>query len=132
LPVKGSFDCGESPRRPASAQDDKTALGNRASRMRLLVGNQAGFLVLAEHRIRAFVRGRSGQQLLFAVNQAAGVVGGQLKPVAVRNRVGGAGFHAIAAEDAAVVIDVVNLGVTLGAADPLLGGVLGRLDVNAV
>src|SRR5580704_10795288 len=82
----------------------------------LLIGDEASIFVLAEDRVSAFVRGCSGEQLLFAVDQVAGVVGGQLKTVAVRNGVGGTGFHAIAAEDAAVVIDVVDLGVTLSAA----------------
>src|SRR5271166_1384437 len=100
--------------------------------VRLLVGHQAGLLVLAEDRVRTFMRRRTGEQLLLAVNQIAGVVGGQLETVPVRNRVSGTRFHAVAAEDAAVVIDVVNLGVTLGATHALLGGVLSGFDVNTV
>ena len=52
--------------------------------------------------------------------------------MAVGDGVGGAGFDAVAAEDAAVVVDVVDLGVALGGGDALLLGVLGRLDVDAV
>src|SRR5271157_1270216 len=98
----------------------------------LFIRYQAGFFVLAEDGVCAFVRGRTREQLLLAVNQVAGVVRGQLEAVTVGDRVGGAGFHAVAAEDAAVVIDVVNLGVTLGAADTLLGSVLGGLNVDAI
>ncbi len=47
------------------------------------------------------------------------------------NRVGGAGFHAVAAKDAAVVIDVVHAGITLASADADLIGVLLSLDINA-
>src|SRR5689334_13460655 len=72
------------------------------------------------------------KKLLFAVHQVAGVVSGQFEPVAMGDGVSGTGLNAVAAEDAAVVIDVVNLGVTLSAADPILRGVLGSLNVNAV
>src|SRR5206468_4334677 len=78
------------------------------------------------------VRGCAGEQLLFAVDQVAGVERGQLETMAVRDGVGGAGLDAIAAEDATVVIDVVDLGVTLGAADAMRFRVLRRLDVNAI
>lgn len=46
--------------------------------------------------------------------------------------VGGAGLDAIAAEDAAVVVDVVDLGVALRGGDALLSGVFRSLDKNAV
>ena len=52
--------------------------------------------------------------------------------MAVGDGVGGAGLDTVAAEDAAVVIDVVDLGVTLGAGDTLFGGVFGGLDVDAI
>src|SRR5215469_17914996 len=48
------------------------------------------------------------------------------------DRVGRARLDAIAAKDAAVVIDVVDLGVALRGRDALLLGVLCRLDINAV
>src|SRR5882757_9295582 len=50
----------------------------------------------------------------------------------VRDRVGGAGFHAIAAEDTSIVVNVINLGVTLRAGDALFGGVLGGFYINTV
>src|ERR1017187_1044457 len=82
--------------------------------------------------VGAFVRRSASQQLFLAVNQAAGIECGQLESVSVGDGVSGAGFHAVAAEDAAIVIDVVNLGVALGAADAAGLGVLRRFDVNAV
>ena len=70
--------------------------------------------------------------MLLAVDQIAGVECGQLKTVTVRNGIGGAGFDAIATKDAAVVIDVVNLGVPFCSADAVLGCVIGCLDIDAV
>jgi hypothetical protein len=72
------------------------------------------------------------QHLLLAHNQVRRAKCRQFKAVAVRNRVCGTRFHAVSAENAAVVVDVVNLGVALGAADAVFRRVLGRLDVNAV
>src|ERR1043166_9069453 len=72
------------------------------------------------------------KHLLFAVDQIGRIQCGDLKSVAVRDGVGGAGLDTISAEDAAVVIDVINLRIALGAGDALLGGVLGSLDINAI
>src|SRR6266849_1370215 len=52
--------------------------------------------------------------------------------MSVRDRVGRASFHAVSAKNAAVVIDVVNLGVPLRAAYATCGGIVGGLDVDAV
>ena len=89
-------------------------------------------LSLIEYRVCSHVRWPGSQHLLFAVNQVAGVIAGDFETVSVRDRVRGTGLDAISAEDASVVVDVIDLGVTLGAAHPMLCGVLGRLDVNAV
>ena len=59
------------------------------------------------------------QHVFLAHHQVGGVQRGQLETVAVGDGVGGAGFNAIAAEDAAVVVDVVDLGVALGGGDAL-------------
>ena len=72
------------------------------------------------------------EELLLAVNQGVRIVGGNLKPVAVDDGVARAGLHAVATEDAPVVINVVNLCVTLRSADPLLAGILSRFNVNAI
>ena len=76
--------------------------------------------------------GIGGKHILFAFDQRGRVVAGRFEAVAVRDRVGGAGLHTIAAEDAAVVIDVVDLGVALAAGDPRGGGILGRFDIDTV
>src|SRR5438045_2877545 len=70
-----------------------------------------------ENRVRSQMRRLGREQLLFAINQIRRVKGRQLKSVSVRNRVRRASFNAVSAENAAVVIDVVDLGVTLCAAD---------------
>src|SRR3990167_5239193 len=72
------------------------------------------------------------QQLFFAVDQAGDVVAGQLEAVAVGDGVGGAGLHAVAAENAAVVVNVIDGGVAFSGADAPLGGVVGGFDVDAV
>ena len=70
--------------------------------------------------------------MLLAVNQVAGIERRQLKSVPVSDRVGRTSFDAVSAKDAAVVIDVVNLGVALCAANAISSGVFGGLDVNAI
>src|SRR5437868_11532931 len=50
----------------------------------------------------------------------------------MRDGVRRAGLHAITAEDATVVVDVVNLRVTLGGRDALLFRILGRLNIDTV
>src|SRR5579875_527617 len=72
------------------------------------------------------------QHIFLALDQRGGVIAGHFETVAVRYCVGGAGFDAISAEDAAVVIDVVNLGVALATGDADLIGVFGGFDIDAV
>src|SRR5215471_10301144 len=76
--------------------------------------------------------GDGDQHLLLAVDECGGVVAGDLKSVAMGDGVGGAGFDAKSAKDAAVVIDVINLGVALAAADSKRIGVFGGFDVDAI
>src|SRR5437879_8417026 len=52
--------------------------------------------------------------------------------MAVRDRVGGAGFHAISAEDAARIIDIVDAGVAFAGGDALRFRIIRRFDVDAV
>src|SRR5437868_462794 len=75
---------------------------------------------------------RWGQHLFLAIDKVGGVHGSNLKAVPVGDGVGGAGFHAVSAKDAAVVIDVVNLSVALGAAYAVLFGIVGGLNINAI
>lgn len=78
------------------------------------------------------IRRYGNEQRFFAIDKVAGVEGRQLEAVAVGNGVSRAGFNAVAAEDAAVVVNVIDLGVTLSAADAVLFSVLGSFNVNAV
>src|SRR5689334_16967331 len=50
----------------------------------------------------------------------------------VRDRIGGTSLYAVTAKDAAVVVDVVDLRVSLAAAEARFCCVLGRFDVNAI
>src|ERR1035437_8319678 len=72
------------------------------------------------------------QHVFLAHDQVSGVQRGQLEAVAVGDSVGGAGFNAVAAKDAAVVVDVENLGVALRGGDANGVGVIGGLDINAI
>lgn len=84
-------------------------------------------------RSRSWCAGRPRlEELFLAVNHCVDVVRGQIDAVPVRNRVSGAGLDAIAAKNASVIVNVVNLGVTLRSTDPLLLGVIRGFDVNAV
>jgi hypothetical protein len=74
----------------------------------------------------------SFKELLFAIDHGVDVVGSEFEAVTVSDGVGGAGFDAIAAEDAARVVDVVDLGVTVGVRNAIFGGVFGGFDVNAI
>jgi hypothetical protein len=73
-----------------------------------------------------------GQHLLFAVNKIAGVKCRQLETVAMRDCVRRAGLHAVPAKDTSIVVDVINSGVTLRAADPILRGVVCCLNIDAI
>ena len=73
-----------------------------------------------------------GQHLLLAVNQITGIKRSQLKSMAMRNRVRGTSLHAIAAENASIVVDVVDLGIALGATHAVFGGVVRGLYVDAI
>src|ERR1700733_6625202 len=97
-----------------------------------LLGSTAIHVSLIEHDIRSHVRWPGSQHLLLAVHQIAGVKRGQLEAVAMCNRIGGAGLYAVAAENAAIVVDVVDLSVAFGAAHALFRGVIGSFDIDAI
>src|SRR5882724_7831222 len=78
------------------------------------------------------MRRRCGQHLFFAVNQIAGTKCGNFKTMSMGDGIGRASFYAVSAENAPVVINVVDLGVALGAAYPVLLSVFGGFDVDAV
>src|SRR5436309_1324986 len=72
------------------------------------------------------------EETVLPIDQSRRIVAGDLEIVAVGDCVGGAGLHAVSAEDASVVVDVVDLRVTLASADPYLVCVLRSFDVDAV
>src|SRR5437870_8834365 len=72
------------------------------------------------------------QHLLFAIDQIAGIKRGNLEAMSVRDCIRGTRLDTISAKNAAVIVNVVNLGVALSAAHPVLSRVLRRLDINAV
>src|SRR5262245_31557961 len=76
---------------------------------------------------------RNGREhILLTLNESGGIEAGNLEAMPVGDCVGGASFHAVAAEDTAVVVDVVYLGVALAAGDTHSIGVFSGLDVDAV
>jgi hypothetical protein len=72
------------------------------------------------------------EHVFLAHHEVGGVQRGELEAMTVRDGIGRAGFNAVSAENAAVVVDVIDLGVTLGGGDADFFSVLGRLNVNAV
>ena len=80
----------------------------------------------------ARIRRNLHQQGFFAIDEVARIERGEFEAVAVRDGVRGAGFNAITAEDAAVIVDVIDLGVPLGAADALFFSIVRRFNINAV
>ena len=77
-------------------------------------------------------RAHRHQHVFLAHDQVGGVQRGQLEAVSVGDGVGGAGFDTVAAEDAAVVVDVVDLGVALGRGDANCLRVFRGLNINAI
>ena len=78
------------------------------------------------------MRRRRREQLLFAKDQIRRIERGQLESMAVRDGISRASLDAISAKNAAVVVDVIDLGIAFRAADPVLGGILCRLDIDAI
>src|SRR5262245_64385671 len=92
----------------------------------------ACYVGAVENGVGTHMRWRSGQHLFLAIDQTCGIERSQLKSVAVRNGIGGARLNAVAAEDASIVVDVINLGVPLGSAYAVRFSVLRRFNINAV
>jgi hypothetical protein len=84
------------------------------------------------HRRAHFTARQRREHLFFAHHQRGSVVARGFEPMPMSNCIRRAGLHAIAAEDTAAVVDVVNLRVTLRTAVPLLCCVLRCLDINAI
>ena len=76
--------------------------------------------------------GEWNEHLLFAVDERGGIVAGELEAMAMSDRVSWTGFNAIAAENTAIVIDVVDLGVAFRTAKSGLGGIFRCFDIDAL
>ena len=75
---------------------------------------------------------RSGfEELFLAKDHGIDVVGGELESMTMRDRVGGAGFDAVSAKNAARIIDIVDGGVAFGGGDAICFGIFGGLDIDA-
>ena len=72
------------------------------------------------------------KKLFFAVNKRVDVVGREFEAMTVRDGIGRARFHAITAEDAARVIDVVHAGIALARGNAVCVDVFRGFDVNAI
>ena len=65
-------------------------------------------------------------------NEEVEVAWGKLDAVAVRDGIGRTSFNAVTAENASGVVDIIDLGVAFAGRDPVLVGVFGSLDVDAI
>jgi hypothetical protein len=110
---------------------ESNSMGKSASRHHLR-GCAPVDVGLIEHDVGSHVCWPGGQHLLLAVHKIGSIECCQLESMAVRDGIGRARLDTVPTENASIVIDVVHLGVALGAADAVFGGILGRFDVNAV
>src|SRR5947208_2770274 len=88
--------------------------------------------ILIEHRVCSYMCWHGRQHLLLAIDQIAGIKRGNLEAMSERDCIRGTRLDTISAKNAAVIVNVVNLGVALCAAHPVLSRVLRRLDINAI
>jgi hypothetical protein len=72
------------------------------------------------------------EKLFFPIDQGIDVIRSELEAVAVGNRVRGAGFDAIPAENAARIINVVNAGVAFPRGNSAGIGIFGSFNVDAI
>ena len=72
------------------------------------------------------------EKLFFTIDQRIDVIGGEFKTVPVGNCIRGARFHAVTAENAARVIDIVNACIAFPGGDPAGIGIFSGFDVNAI
>src|ERR1035437_4146106 len=75
---------------------------------------------------------RRDEQVFLAHHQCRRVQAGEFEAMTVSDRIGWAGFDAVAAEDASVVVDVVDLRVAFGGGDADALSVFRGFDIDAV
>src|SRR5581483_6410476 len=114
---------------PPQAEPGLLCAGRAASRVVLVVGNRR----VVEVGIRdGHALHRLGEQHVLRVDEVVAVVLGDLEVVAERDRVERAGELAVAAEDAARHVDLVDARVALARRDAVLRRVFRRDDADAV
>jgi hypothetical protein len=77
-------------------------------------------------------RGPGLQELFLTIDEGIDVVGSKFDAVAVSDRVGGTGFYAVTAENAARIIDVVDLRIAFARGNAIGGGIFSGFDVDTV
>ena len=77
-------------------------------------------------------RGPGFEELFFAVNEGVDVVGGKLDVVTVGNGIGRASVNAVAAEDAAGIVNIIDTGVALSRGDAIGFVVFSGFDINTI
>src|SRR5436190_4590121 len=116
-------------RRPTRSRPGRRLRKPPGSRARFVEGDRR----VVEGRIRdGHLLHRLGEQHVLRVDLVVPVVLRELELVAERDRVEGAGQLAVAAEDAAAEVDLVDPRVALAGGDAVVGRVLGRDDADAV
>jgi hypothetical protein len=70
--------------------------------------------------------------LLLAVDEGVDVIGGELDVVTVGDGVRGAGVYAIAAKDAAGIVNVVDAGIAFTGRDAIGFSIFGGFDINTI
>ena len=93
---------------------------------------ELGHIHHVETLVASKVRGSRRQQLVLAIDQVRGIHRCQFEPVTVGNSIGRAGLDTIAAKNAAVIVDVVDLRIALRPGNPILLCVFCRFDVDAI
>src|ERR1700722_3507529 len=97
-------------KRPSkSGESLKTRAGSNFILM--VLGENLRLILVRTDNVRK--HGSWNQEVFFPHNQGGSVETGEFEAVAMRDGVGGTGFDAVAAEDASVVVDVVDLSVAL-------------------
>src|SRR5215207_5814968 len=119
------------PRQPAAARNQITQTRKSPTFLRLRFVGRDRRVVEAGVGDRDALH-RLGEEHVLRVDQVVARVLGELVLVPERDRVERAGEFAVAAEDAAAHVDLVDAGVALAGRDPVRRRVLGRDHADAV
>jgi hypothetical protein len=91
------------------------------------------------YKCKNLTRGRNSssggfffEKLFLTVNERINVVRRELEAMTVRDGIGGARFHAITAENAPRIVDVIHTGIALTRGDAVRMDILGGFDIDAI